>query len=58
MPTYECVIAHVKTPSEETTVILEAPSQGEALTVNFSQNPGTFVKAIREIAPTTSNGQN
>jgi hypothetical protein len=50
MPTYECVIAHVSNPSEESTVILEAPSQGDALTENFKQNPGTFVKAIREIS--------
>jgi hypothetical protein len=49
MPTYECVIAYVNAPSEESTVIVEAPSQGEALTENFSQRPGTFVKAIREV---------
>ena len=53
MPTYECVIAKVSTPSEDSTVIIEAPSQGDALTNNFDQHPGTYVKAIREITPGT-----
>lgn len=49
MTTYECVIAHVSAPSEESTVIIEAPEKGAALVENFKQNPGTFVKSIIEV---------
>lgn len=46
---YECIIALVKEPEKEETVIVEAPNRGEALVVNCNLRPGTFVKAIREI---------
>lgn len=46
---YECIIAPVTSPDEEQTVIIEAPDRGEALVINCSLRPGTFVKAIREI---------
>lgn len=50
MATYECIIAPVSTPSEESTVIIEALEKGAALIENFKQYPGTFVKEIREIS--------
>ena len=46
---YECIVAPVKTPDQEETVIVEAPDRAEALIANHAVRPGTFVKAIREI---------
>jgi hypothetical protein len=46
---YECVIAPVREPETEETVMIEAKDKGEALIKNFELRPGTFVKAIREI---------
>ena len=46
---YECIIAPVKEPENEETVIVEAPNRGEALMINCNLRPGTYVKAIREI---------
>ena len=46
---YECIVAQVKTPDQEETVIIEAPNLSEALIANHEARPGTFVKAIREI---------
>lgn len=48
---YECIIAYVKTPNEETTVIIEEEDKGKALVKNDKLRPGTYVKAIREIGP-------
>lgn len=56
MPTYECTIAFIKEPNEETTVTVEAENKGIALVENSKARPGTYVKAIREITP--SAGQN
>lgn len=46
---YECIIAPVKEPETEETVIVEASNRGEALMINCNLRPGTYVKAIREI---------
>jgi hypothetical protein len=56
VPTYECTIAFIKEPNEETTVTVEAENKGIALVENSKARPGTYVKAIREITP--SAGQN
>jgi|LakMenE18May11ns_1017448.scaffolds.fasta_scaffold8144857_2 hypothetical protein len=49
MKSYECVIAPVKEPDNESTVIVEAKDKGEALVVNCELRPGTYVKSITEI---------
>lgn len=49
MKRFECVIAPVKTPQEEETVIVEATDLGQALIVNHNERPGTFVKSCTEI---------
>lgn len=50
MPTYECIIAPVKEPGNETTVTVDAENKGIALVENAKARPGTYVKAIREIS--------
>ena len=57
MPTYECIIAFIKTPNEETTVTVEAENKGMALAENSKARPGTYVKAIREITPGAGQNQ-
>jgi len=46
---YELVIAPVGSPTEESTVIVEARNKGEALVVNCNERPGTYVKTITEL---------
>lgn len=49
MKRFECIIAPVESPMAEQTVIIEAKDAAEALTKNFEERPGTFVKSHREI---------
>jgi len=57
MITYECIIAPVKEPNNETTVTVEAENRGMALAKNSIARPGTFVKAIREITASAVQNQ-
>ena len=46
---YECIIAPVKNPSDEQTVLVEAKDGGDALVISSQTYPGTYVKSLREI---------
>lgn len=49
MKRFECVVAPVRTPQEEETVIIEAENIGLALVANHDVRPGTFVKSWKDV---------
>jgi hypothetical protein len=49
MPTYEIICALVQNPSQDETHYVVADNPGHALTENFAQRPGTFVKSYTEV---------
>lgn len=51
MPTYEIICALVKKPDQDETHYVVADNPSHALTENFAQRPGTFVKSYREVPP-------
>jgi hypothetical protein len=49
MNKYKCVIANIKSITEESIVIVEASNAATALVINSQERPGTVVKLYHKV---------
>ena len=54
MHTYQCIIAPIKNPTQESTVVVDATGPEMALIESWKLNPDTFVKSVVDITTATS----